>query len=135
MLEKWARNHALFNLAMAMDLPRIEIANVTVEKISAPADSATHEVRVTVRNSGRIPTALEQAKRVLAVRPDAVTLAPAAGSSVRVLDRATEFFLAGYESRTITIRVRIPEGQGATFTVRALSTRGGKAEREVRVAR
>lgn len=135
-LEKWARNQAMFNLAMAMDLPGIVIDDVTVERLgTVAADSATHEVRVRVRNSGRIPTALEQAKRVKAVRPDAVTLAPARGSSARVIGRAPEFFLAGFESRTVTLRIRIPDGQGADFTVRALSTRGGEAEREVRVAR
>ena len=132
-LEKWARNQAMFNLAMAMDLPRVEITGVEVTKVRASADSATHEVRVTVRNAGRIPTALEQAKRVKIVRPDALTLAPARGSAARVIGRAPEFFLAGFETKTLAMRVRVPVGQEATFTAKLLSTRGGEAEREVRV--
>ena len=132
-LEKWARNQAMFNLAMALDLPRVEITGVAVTKVRASADSATHEVRVTVRNAGRIPTALEQAKRVKIVRPDALTLAPARGSAARVIGRAPEFFLAGFETRTVAMRVRVPVGQEATFTAKLLSTRGGEAEREVRV--
>jgi len=132
-LEKWARNQAMFNLAMAMDLPRVEITNTAVAKVRASADSATHEVRVTVRNTGRLPTALEQAKRVKIVRPDALTLAAARGSAARVIGRAPEFFLAGYETKVLTMRVRVPAGQEATFTAKVLSTRGGEAEREVRV--
>jgi hypothetical protein len=132
-LEKWARNQALFNLAMAMDLPRIEIAEVDVRPATAAADSATHEIRVTVRNSGRIPTALEMAKRVQIVRPDAVVTRAPQGSAARVLGRAPEFHLAGHETRVVTTRVRVPAGEAVTFTVQALSTRGGEATREVRI--
>lgn len=132
-LEKWARNQALFNLAMAIDLPRIEIANVDVRPAAAASDSATHEIRVTVRNSGRIPTALEMAKNVRIVRPDAVVTRAPQGSAARVLGRAPEFHLAGYETRVVTTRVRVPAGEPVTFTVQALSTRGGEATREVRV--
>ncbi|MFN0099180.1 MAG: M14 family metallopeptidase [Gemmatimonadaceae bacterium] len=130
-LEKWARNQALFNLAMAIDLPRIEIADVAVSRVRASADSATHELKVTVRNSGRIPTALEQAKRVKIVRPDALTTRGSAGA--RVIGRAPEFFLKGLESKVISVRVQVRPGQEATFTLNALSTRGGEATREVKV--
>lgn len=132
-LEKWAKNEALFNLAMAMDLPRIVIADVQVAKVRPSADSATHEIRVTVRNTGRIPTALEQAKRVRIVNPDAVTTQAPRGSTARVLGRAPEFYLGGFETKVVTTRVRVPAGAPVTFTVRALSTRGGEAERAVTV--
>jgi hypothetical protein len=132
-LEKWARNQALFNLRMALDLPKVEITGATVTRARSSADSATHEVRVTVRNTGRIPTALEQAKRVKIVRPDVVTLTPARGSAARAVGRPPEFFLAGFETRTVTLRVRVPAGSEATFTAKLSSTRGGEAEREVRV--
>jgi len=131
-LEKWAKNQALFNLAMAMDLPRIEITDVAVAKVKASADSATHELKVTVRNSGRIPTALEQAKRVKIVRPDALTTRGTGGA--RVIGRAPEFFLKGFESRVFTVRVQVRAGQEATFTINALSTRGGEATRDVKVS-
>ena len=131
-LEKWAKNQALFNLAMAMDLPRIEIADVAVAKVKASADSATHELKVTVRNGGRIPTALEQAKRVKIVRPDALTTRGTGGA--RVIGRAPEFYLKGFESRVITVRVQVRAGQETTFTLSALSTRGGEATREVKVS-
>jgi hypothetical protein len=132
-LEKWARNQAMFNLYMARSLPQIEITEARVSALSgAQRDSATHEIRVTVRNSGRLPTALEQAKRVKIVRPDRVVAEPPRGSATRVVGTPEEFWLAGGASHTTTIRIR--GGSGATdkrVTLRALSTRGGVAERQV----
>ena len=136
-LEKWARNEAMFNLYLANSLPQIEITNVAVTAVPAARagkDSATHELRITVRNSGRLPTALEQAKRVKAVRPDQFAIRAARGSTTRIAGRTPEFYLNGGETRTVTLRVKSggkPEDQ--TFTLRALSTRGGVAEREVRL--
>jgi hypothetical protein len=83
-----------------------------------------------VRNTGRIPTALEQAKRVKIVRPDQVTVHFDKGSAGRVVGRSPEFWLAGGETRTVAVRIRA--GAERRLTVRALSTRGGVAEREVR---
>ena len=132
-LEKWARNQAMFNFYMARSLPRIEITDARVRALSGTQrDSATHEIRVTVRNSGLMPTALEQAKRVKIVRPDRVIAQPARGSATRTLGRAEEFWLAGGATHTTTIRIR--SGTGGTdkrVTLRALSTRGGVAERDV----
>ena len=130
-LEKWARNQALFNLAMAMELPKIEITNVQVVKVRASADSATHEVRVTVRNTGRIPTALEQAKRVQIVRADFLTVQGDRGSAARSITRGTEFWLGGRETKTVTVRVRVPAGQSAEMNARVTSTRGGIADAPV----
>jgi hypothetical protein len=134
-MEPWARNQAMFNLYMAMSLPRIEITDVAVSRARAGKDSATHEVRVTVRNSGRLPTALEQAKRVKIVRPDAVTAAPRTrDSGTRVIGRAPEFWLNGGETRTVSFRVKTGDKpEDKALVVRALSTRGGAAEREVQL--
>ncbi|MEX2178368.1 MAG: M14 family metallopeptidase [Gemmatimonadaceae bacterium] len=135
-LEKWARNQAMFNLYMAQSLPQIEIADARVSALPAgQRDSATHEVRVTLRNSGFMPTALEQAKRVKIVRPDRVVLQMPRGSGTRAVGRTEEFWLSGGESRSVTLRVRSGGGSAATdrrATLRALSTRGGVAEREIR---
>lgn len=132
-MEPWARNQAMFNLYMARSLPKLEITDARVTPLrGAQRDSATHEVRVTLRNTGRLPTALEQAKRVKIVRPDRVTAVPAPKSATRVIGRSPEFWLGGFESRTVTLRVR--SGEAASdrkLTIRALSTRGGVAEREL----
>lgn len=134
-LEKWARNQAMFNLYMAQSLPQIEIADVAVAPVRGAArDSATHEVRVTVRNSGRLPTALEMAKRVKIVRPDRVIAQPARGSATRVVGRPAEFWLGGGETRVVTLRVRAGTGPNdRALTIRALSTRGGVVQREVQI--
>src|SRR5690606_21752740 len=133
MLEQWARRQAECNLFMAKSLPRIEITNATMTSVSAGArDSATHEIRVTVRNTGRIPTALEIAQRVKAVRPDMISARFANGSGSRTAGRAEEFHLDGGESRTITVRVRHgANDRSNNFTVRAISTCGGIAARTV----
>lgn len=132
-LEKWARNQALFNLAMAFELPKVAITNVAVSKVRASADSATHEVKVTVRNTGRIPTALEQAKRVKIVRPDYLTVEGPRGTAARTTTRGVEFHLNGRETKVLTLRVRAPAGQTVEMNARVTSTRGGVADAPVRI--
>ena len=131
-LEKWASNQARFNLAMAMELPKVEITGTQVTRLrGAQRDSATHEVRVTVRNTGRIPTALEQAKRVQIVRADALTIE---GGGLRTVGpRIQEFWLGGRETKTITVRVRAPEGRAVEANARVTSTRGGIADATVTI--
>ncbi|MEO5580714.1 MAG: peptidase, partial [Gemmatimonadaceae bacterium] len=93
----------------------------------------THEIRVSVRNSGRLPTALEQAKRVHMVQPDQLALKMPKGSTTLTVGRTQEFWLAGGEAKTVVLRVRAGEKQiDRDVTVRALSTRGGVAERKVK---
>jgi hypothetical protein len=129
-LEQWAANQAKFNLYMAMSLPRVEITDVKVAAARASKDSATHEVRVTVRNTGRLPTALEQAKKVKIVRPDRIVAEFGKDSKSRQAGRPPEFWLAGNETRSITVRVKVAAGD-STATIKLLSTRGGVAERQV----
>jgi hypothetical protein len=131
-LEKWARNEAMFNLYLAMSLPRLEIVDVKVAAAKAAKDSASHEVKVTVRNSGRLPTALDQAKKIKIVRPDQVAAQFGKDSKSRLVGRAPEFWLGGGETKTVTLRVRIGEGEtDRAATLRLLSTRGGVVERAV----
>ena len=131
-LEQWAGNQAMFNLYMAKSLPRVEITDLKIAAVKPSRDSATHELRVTVRNTGRLPTALEQAKKVKIVQPDRIVPEFAKGSASRVAGRGPEFWLNGQETRTVTLRVKAgPEPTDRKFTLRLLSTRGGVAERTV----
>jgi Zinc carboxypeptidase len=132
-VEKWAKNQALFNLAMTFELPKLEITNVVVSKVRASADSATHEVKVTVRNTGRIPTALEQAKRVKIVRSDLLTIEGPRGTAARTTTRGVEFHVNGLETKTLTLRVRAPAGQAVEMNARITSTRGGVVDAPVRI--
>ena len=136
-LEKWARNEAMFNLYLAQSLPSVTIVSVTsapakaakpVKGAKVAADSATHEVKVTVRNDGRLPTALEMAKRVKIVRPDVITLR-ADSPNTRLIGRVPDFWVNGGETKVITLRVKVGAAQpDRKLTVRYLSTRGGIAE-------
>jgi hypothetical protein len=129
----WARNQAMFNLYMAQALPLMEITAASVATLTGPqADSATHVMTVSVRNGGRIPTAMEQAKRVKIVRPDLVTARFERGAKSRVVGRPEEFWLDGGESRTVLVRLKL-DAADKVFHARAASTRGGVTEREVRV--
>jgi hypothetical protein len=136
-MERWARNQAMFNLYMAQSLPKVEIVTASIAPLASPAPrdatAATHEITVTVRNAGRLPTALEQAKRVKIVRPDQVTARFEKGSSSKVVGRPPEFWLNAGETKTATLRIRAGEkSEDRKLTIRLLSTRGGVAEREVR---
>ncbi|WP_202805862.1 M14 family metallopeptidase [Actinopolymorpha alba] len=133
LLEEWAANQAKFNLAMAFELPRVEITDTKARALAkGQKDGATHEVTVTVRNPGRIPTALEQAKRVKIVRPDTVTVRLPSGAG-QVVGAPPEFWLKGQSSYQATVRVKVNPGTSLdTVTVRASSTRGGVAERAIR---
>jgi hypothetical protein len=132
-LERWAGNQAMFNLYMAKSLPQVEITDAAATALrGAQRDSATHELRVTVRNSGRLPTALEQAKRTKMVRPDNLTLR--GGGATRMIGRAPEFWLGGGETRVVTLRIRAGTAEtDKAFTVRLSSTRGGIASKDVRL--
>ncbi|MFZ0280848.1 MAG: M14 family zinc carboxypeptidase, partial [Bacteroidales bacterium] len=74
-LETWAGKEALFNFEMAKYLPETEWDAVTVKKLkSYKADSADYQVRIGIRNIGKLPTALKQAHLVKIVREDRVVL-------------------------------------------------------------
>ena len=154
LIETWAKNEAMFNLYLAQQLPQVRVASVTVTPVkAAPAGPPAFEVTATVTNEGLMPTALEIAKRVKIVRPDAVTLGlaqgqeivrpeppPAAGkkpaktkpavppppplSGTRVVDLG---WLKAGETKVIRWQVK---GTGA-ITVSIASTRGGIDRKDV----
>jgi len=144
-MERWARNQALFNLEMAYALPQLEWGGVDVRRVGASGDSATYEVTVSWRNSGRLPTALKQAQLVKIVQEDRAqlrideTLTRGDSARVEIIDpqtrdktRYTGWTEPGETKRT-TFRVRVRGGEPVPVTVRVLSTRGGLLEREIRL--
>jgi hypothetical protein len=129
-LERWAGNEAMFNIYMAKSLPKVEIASAVLQPVRAGTDSATHELRVTLLNSGMLPTALEQAKRIRIVQPDRLQIMSPQQSGVRVLTTVPAFWLEGNERREFVIRLQATGTQGSRqpITLRASSTRGGVAQ-------
>jgi hypothetical protein len=134
MIETWARNEAMFNLYLAQQLAQVKLASVA----ASPSKSGVgvFDVTATVTNEGLIPTALEVAKRVKIVRPDACTIRLAAGQELvksaagRIQSTTIEIgWLKPGESKTVTWQVKGP----GTATVSAASTRGGTDRKDVAV--
>ena len=70
-IERWAKNEALFNVAMLKHLPRLSWAEPEVKKLkSYKADSTDYRVRLAYRNEGKLPTALRQADLIKIVKQD-----------------------------------------------------------------
>lgn len=128
LLETWARNEAMFNLYLAQQLPQVRIVSAT----STPSSAAgVFDVELVVTNEGKMPTALEMAKRVKMVRPDTATITlstgqalvqPAAGVKQPAQRTAIEIdWLKPGETRRVTWQV---SGTGEA-RVSIGSTRGG----------
>jgi hypothetical protein len=74
-LEKWAGNEALFNLEMIKSLPEVSWDKIETRRLkSYKSDSADYQVKVSIRNTGKLPTALKQAQLVKIVRDDRIVL-------------------------------------------------------------
>ncbi len=74
-LETWIRNEAMFNLEMAKSLPLLEWGKTEVKRLKAwKTDSADYQLKITVLNKGKLPTALKQADLVKIVREDRIEL-------------------------------------------------------------
>jgi hypothetical protein len=130
MLETWARNEAMFNLFLAQQLPQVRIVSADVRSVGG-----AYDVSLTVANEGKMPTALEIAKRVKMVRPDTCTitlakgqelLPPAAGAARQRTTIEIDWLKPG-ETRSVKWQVK---GTG-TIKVAVGSTRGGLDSREL----
>jgi hypothetical protein len=74
-LEEWIRKEALFNLEMAKSLPEPAWDKIEVKKIkSYKTDSVDYQVKISVKNQGKLPTALRQAQLVKIVKEDRIEL-------------------------------------------------------------
>lgn len=125
-LERWAGNQALFNLAMAKELPLLEMVEVEISEDETTGGSTTYDVEVTWRNAGGIPTALRQARLVKIVREDRAVL-EFEGSEASVVGPAS--VNSGWsdpgETNSATFKVRVQGDDAVEGTVQILSTRAG----------
>ncbi len=137
-LERWARNQALFNLQLALHLPRLRLDDVAVRRVAAGGDSTIYEVEVEYTNVGRLPTALRQAELVKVVRPDRVELSfdseltRGADARIAIIEPAIRNKIIELgrtepgETRTARFRVRVRGAQPVEGEAVVLSTRGGR---------
>jgi hypothetical protein len=137
LLEEWAKKEALFNLLLAKHLPQIEIVDTRVEKI----EESLFEVSVTFTNTGKLPTALDQAKLVKIVRPDTAEIEfdkeLMKDKKVEIIDpevrdKSIEMgWLEEGERKTATWKIRLNGIDSVKAEISVLSTRGGVDRREV----
>jgi hypothetical protein len=71
-LEEWVAKEARFNLLLARSLPHVRV--VSLESRPVREEPGCYEIVGVFTNDGFLPTALEMAKRVKIVRPDAAVL-------------------------------------------------------------
>ncbi len=139
-LENWISKQSKFNLAMAKELPQIDLTDVTVK----PLANNEYEIKATWTNSGQLPVALEQAKRVKMVQEDRVTLdidkalLKGEKDAKVVITMPTLFdktIYAGYtnvgEKKEAIFHVKLNQAGPVKVRVKLLSTRGGYKEKEV----
>ncbi len=154
-LEPWIRKQAMFNLAMAEDLPNLEWKSIQVrrakrqegkkesDKIISQKDSVDYVVTVSWANTARIPTALDVAQRVKIVTEDRAVLdfdkklLEGDEPKIKIVDPKS------FDKSRYAPHLWQNQSASATFTVRAytkdqikgkvkvLSTRGGVLEKEI----
>jgi hypothetical protein len=117
---------------MIDSLPNVNLINTKLNALpDGQGDGATHELRVTLENQGRIPTALEQAKEIKIVRPDTVEIELAEGAG-EVVGDDPEFWLRGHQRQNVSLRLALTSSDpSGRFTLRLESTRGGVDERSL----
>ena len=138
-LENWAKKQALFNLAMAKQLPQITISNVNVNKL----EDGLFEITLDWTNSGGLPVALEQAKLVKIVQEDRVSLnfdkeLTKGYEDAKVQIVSPELYdktiYAGYtevgEKKSASFKVKVNTSEEVKGKIRLSSTRGGYFEKE-----
>lgn len=143
-LENWISKQSKFNLAMAKELPQIDLTDVTVKALA----NNEYEIKATWTNSGQLPVALEQAKRVKMVQEDRVTLdidkALLKGEKdAKVMITQPTLFdktiYAGYtnvgEKKEATFHVKLNQAGPVKAKVKLLSTRGGYKEKEITIGK
>ena len=134
-LEEWAAKEARFNLLLAESLPQVRV--VSLEAKPVKKEPGVIEIVGVFTNDGFLPTALEMAKRVKIVRPDAAVLRLTGTGAELVKDvRARQEIgsLRSGERREVRWKVRVKGGGEASAEVAILSTRGGVARKSVKIS-
>ncbi|OIN60422.1 M14 family metallopeptidase [Arsenicibacter rosenii] len=143
-LENWISKQAKFNLAMAFELPQITLKDVSVK----PLANNEYEITVSWSNTGKLPVALEQAKRIKIVQEDQVSLdidkdllkgfenAKVTITKPALFDKT---IYAGYtgtgESKEAAFTVKLNQPGSIKAKVKLSSTRGGYIEKEITIGK
>lgn len=139
-LEHWAKKQALFNLAMAFELPQITLEDISIEETS----DNNYRIVVSFSNTGNLPVALKQAQLVKIVREDRVQLQFDEELTKGFEDAKLKIITptlydktirTGYtnpgENKKAVFEVVLNGIEGAKGKLKILSTRGGFIEEDI----
>ncbi len=139
-LESWIRREALFNLAMASELPQLTLDGCAVSLLEKTGDFRDYEISISWTNTGKLPVALKQAQLVKAVPEDRAELEfdkqlmEKPSPAVTILEPSTydKTIRAGYtepgQSQSVRFKVRVKGAESVEGKAKLLSTRGGYIE-------
>ncbi len=139
-LESWIRREALFNLAMAKELPQLILDGCDVSALEKTESSRDYEISIRWTNTGELPVALKQAQLVKAVQEDRVELEfdkplmEKPNPTVTILEPSTydKTIRSGYtepgQSQSVRFKVRVNGTDPVEGKAKLLSTRGGYIE-------
>ncbi|MEF9985596.1 MAG: M14 family metallopeptidase [Bacteroidales bacterium] len=138
-IEKWAKNQALFNLEMVKHLPELAWGDIEVKKVKTyKADSTDYQIKISYKNVGKLPTALQQAELVKIVRPDNIKLVflkdtdkkcKLVEGDFKALNNGSYSKNTGYtqggETNTSILKVRVYGGESINIKASVSTTRAG----------
>jgi len=139
-LEKWVSRQGLFNLAMAMELPQLELDRFSAERIESDKEEREYEIAVAWTNTGKLPVALKQAQLVKIAQEDRVELEfdkkllKKPDPVVTIVEPSThdKTVRSGYtepgQSQSVRMVVRVRGEEPVEGKAKVLSTRGGYIE-------
>ncbi len=133
-LEEWAAKEARFNLLLAESLPQVRVVSLDVRPVKK--QPGFFDIVAVVTNDGFLPTALEMAKRVKIVRPDAASLRlTGQGADLGTDVRARQELGSLKSGERREVRWRVKAGaEGAAAEVTLSSTRGGVVRRTAKIS-
>jgi hypothetical protein len=134
-LEEWAVKEANFNFLLAKSLPQAKIVSASAKPVRK--EPGFYEIEAVLTNEGFLPTALEMAKRVKIVRPDAAEL-KIEGKTAELAGSQAEQEIGSLRSgETKTVRWKIKVNDRAAFATEVVfrSTRGGVVRTKVTLPR
>jgi hypothetical protein len=133
-LEEWVAKEARFNLLLARSLPHVRV--VSLDSRPVKKEPGFYEIVGVFTNDGFLPTALEMAKRVKIVRPDAALLritGKGAELAKETLARQEIGFLKPGERKEVRWKVKAAGPDAVDAEVTLSSTRGGVARKTIKI--
>ena len=137
-LETWVKNEALFNMELIKHLPELAWENTEVKKLKAyKTDSVDYQLKISYRNTGKLPTALSQAHLVKIVKEDRVVLdfdtaGTGSGKFLKIIEEEKQAKQTGRRnqymddepvSRVISASKNMPFTQGGAVTTAVFNVR------------